>query len=118
MIKINFLTGMKELNKLFVISLAIFPTIAFAIDFKGFIGNIIKQISVLPAFLTGLAVIYLLWNIVKYIQSGDPKKKDEAREVITYSLIFIFVMISVWGLVNLLVNTFQLGNTMPPVPTS
>ncbi|HRY62279.1 MAG TPA: hypothetical protein P5056_00690 [Candidatus Paceibacterota bacterium] len=107
---------MKDLNKIIIAGISFFPMVAFAVDFKGFLGNIMSQLNILPAFLLALAVVYLLWNIVKYVQSGDPKKMAEAREVITYSIIFIFVMVSVWGLVDLLVNTFNLdggGGSLP-----
>lgn len=104
------MNNMKDLNKIFIVGAFLFPVLAFAVDFKGFLGNILEQLNILPGFFLALAVVYLLWNIVKYVQSGDAKKMAEAREVITYSIIFIFVMVSVWGLVNILIETFDLGS--------
>lgn len=86
-------------------------------DFKGLVNKIIEQTSILPGFIIGLAVIYFIYNVFLYIQSGsNPKQAEEATKMITYSIVFIFVMISVWGLVNLLVNTFNLDTNPIPIP--
>ena len=118
---------MTKVNKLKIIAIttAVLPISAFAYSegFKGLVERIADQIGILPNFIIGLAIIYFLWNVFQYIQAGgDPKKAEEAGKMITYSLIAIFVMVSVWGLVRVVQNTFDIRNngviTAPQIPTA
>jgi hypothetical protein len=58
--------------------------------------------------------------------AADEEKKEKAKSTVIYGVIALFVMISIWGLVNILYNTFGLTNTnrsadatnaLPTVPT-
>ena len=42
--------------------------------------------------------------------------EKEARNVMIYGIIGLFVMVAVWGLVNVLINTFGLSTSVPQVP--
>ncbi|MDQ5889727.1 MAG: hypothetical protein QG609_220 [Patescibacteria group bacterium] len=71
--------------------------------------------------LIGVALVVFLWGIVKYISSGaDSTKRKEGAALVFYGVIGLFVMISVWGLVSFLTNTF-FGTSgpaaNPPIPT-
>lgn len=76
---------------------------------------------VLVPVLFAIAFIVFLWGIVvKYIFSaGDPEKVKEGHRLILWGLIAFVVMISLWGLVNVIANTFGLyGVGAPPTPKS
>lgn len=61
-------------------------------------------------FLLALAVFMFLFGIFKYIISAaDEEKRKEARGFIFWSLIFIAVFLSVWGLISFVTNTFGLN---------
>ncbi len=115
----------KNLKKFIILgSVVFYPFFAMtasALDFKGFIENIKDQLDIIPGFIIGLAILFFIYNVFQYIQAGDPKKTAEAGHMITYSIIFIFVMLSVWGLVGILVNTFFPGGsapvTLPSIPS-
>ncbi len=80
------------------------------------IGAIFKPITLL---IGGLTVIYFLWGVLKYIQSTDSdEKRKEAITTMTYGIIAIFVMVSMWGLVTVLQNTFELKNEPISFPTT
>lgn len=75
----------------------------------------------LVGLLIGVALVVFLWGIVKYISSGaDSTKRKEGAALVFYGVIGLFVMISVWGLVSFLTNTF-FGTSgpaaNPPIPT-
>lgn len=74
----------------------------------GFINKILN--TALPLIIAG-AVVYFIYGIATYVMSGSDDAKDAAKDRIIYGIIGLFVMISVWGLVNILVNTFGLDNT-------
>ncbi len=48
-----------------------------------------------------LATFYFIYNVVKYLVSVDPKDLDRARGGVVNGLIGMFVMISVFGLMQL-----------------
>lgn len=92
------------------------PHIASALAFKDFVvffvGDLVNKAIVV---IVGLATVYFLWGVAKYIlHSGDAAQREEGRSMMIYGIIAIFVMISVWGLVNLLSDTFKLNNSTIP----
>lgn len=90
----------------------------------GFIKSVLD--AVLPLIIAA-AVVYFVWGMFQLFTAADEEKKDKAKSTIIYGVIAIFVMISVWGLVNILVNTFNLRNdttnvrnpinTIPGIPS-
>jgi hypothetical protein len=73
----------------------------------GFIKNILD--TVLPLIIAA-AVVYFIYGIATYVMSGSDDAKAAAKDKIIYGVVGLFVMISVWGLVNILVHTFGLDN--------
>lgn len=62
--------------------------------------------SVLPLLFI-LATIVFLWGVILYITAGgDEEKRKEGRNYIIYGLIGLFVMVAVWGIVNVLIGFF------------
>ncbi len=62
--------------------------------------------NVIP-FLISLGLIMFLVGMVKFISAGDNEEKREGgRGLMIFGIIALFVMISVWGLVRILHNTF------------
>lgn len=76
--------------------------------------------AVVPV-LIALAVVYFVWGVVTYVISSDEEAKKTGRDRIIFGIIGLAVIIGLWGLVNLLKNTFQLNNQgteqLPTVPT-
>ncbi|HEY1036993.1 MAG TPA: hypothetical protein VGE62_00260 [Candidatus Paceibacterota bacterium] len=88
-------------------TLGLFKIIALAFD-------LINRIAPL---IVSLTVVVFIWGVFKYVTAaGDSDARQEARGYMTWGIVSLFVMVSVWGLVNLLVATFRLDNTMPPLP--
>ncbi|MDE1919744.1 MAG: hypothetical protein KGH56_03570 [Patescibacteria group bacterium] len=88
----------------------------------GIAGNILFIINgVLVPVLFAISFIVFLYGIARaYIFStGDPDKVKEGHHIILWGLIGFAVMISLWGLVNVVVFTFGLqGQFAPFQPTS
>jgi len=85
-------------------------------------SNILYIINnVLVPVLFAIAFIVFLYGIARsYIfSSGDAEKVKEGHRIILWGIIAFAVMISVWGLVNVVANTFGLGGYYaPPLPRS
>ncbi len=68
--------------------------------------------------LIACAVVYFLYGVLMYVIMGDDEeKKEKAKSTILYGIVGIFVMVSVYGLVALLKNTFRLDTTTITPPT-
>jgi hypothetical protein len=77
------------------------------------LGQFIYFINlVLVPALFALAFIVFLWGVYLYFFNTGDKPADErkkGRNFIIYGIVGFFVMVSVWGLVGLLVNSFGLN---------
>lgn len=84
------------------------------------VGTILEKISdilniTIPVLMI-LATLVFLWGIITYITaSGDEEKLKGARMYIIWGLIGLFVMVAVWGLVQVLLNTFGVGTPGTPI---
>ena len=91
-------------------------------DICGVASTILFIINdVLVPIIFALAFIVFLYGVaLKYIFShGDATKVADGHRLILWGVIGFVVMISLWGLVNVVSNTFGLsGYYAPPLPTS
>lgn len=71
--------------------------------------------NVLVPLIFAVAFIVFIWGIFNYFIAGgaNEEKRKEGRSLIVWGLIGFFVMISVWGLVNILVYSFGLNHRGP-----
>ena len=77
--------------------------------------------SVLVPLLFAVSFIVFLYGVAKaYIFShGDSAEIGKGHQLILWGLIGFVVMVSLWGLVNVVANTFGLwGSRAPILPTS
>jgi hypothetical protein len=91
---------------------AFFPFIAFAL--KGCpvdknIGTLLCNIqqllnSIIP-ILVALGVVYFVWGVVRFMIADSEEAKTKGKDTIIYGIIGFTVIVGVWGLVNIIVNT-------------
>lgn len=92
------------------------------VDFlEGFIAPIKDVVDdVLVPVLLAIAFITFLWGVYKYFILGanDEKSLADGRQFVFYGIMGFAIIISVWGLVNLVVETlgFTTGGNMPNPP--
>ena len=69
-------------------------------------------ISRLVPVLIGLAVVTFFYGIVMFLWKGKEggESLEKSKQFIMYSLIAIFVMVSIWGIVVLLQNILGVPN--------
>ncbi|MEK7569644.1 MAG: hypothetical protein AAB500_02020 [Patescibacteria group bacterium] len=63
--------------------------------------------SLLPLLLA-LGVVYLVWGIVQYVIGDAEEAKKKGKDKIIYGIIGLAIIISLWGLVTILRDTFGL----------
>lgn len=109
------------------VSLSLVPFVASATfcqssSIPGTLQNILCRVgdflnAVVPVLVI-LAVLYFIWGVIKYVVSGDEEDKAKGRSMIIYGIIGIAVIIGVWGLANLLLNSLGIDKpTTVDLPT-
>lgn len=83
------------------------------------LGNIITFIvNPIVYLLIGLAVIYFLWGVLKFVHNADkPDKRVEGANHILWGVVGIAIMISVFTLVHVIKNTIGGGDIKGQNPT-
>lgn len=106
------------------------PSLAFAQLQVTNANTLVQKITSLAnqaiGVLIGFAVLYIIFNVVRFIMKADsPEDRAPIRSAILWGIVGLFVITSIWGLVQLLSNTVNLGGGAPPaipqitgIPTS
>ena len=103
----------KKTSIIGIISLLL-PAIAFASGKKlsDIVELFIYYLNQAFFVLIGVAIVIFVYHIVKYFILPNEDRKA-AGNYVMYSVIGFFVILSLWGLVNIIKNTFQLDNETP-----
>ncbi|MBU0999078.1 pilin [Patescibacteria group bacterium] len=85
----------------------------------GGLGKLIcqfKQIlnSIIP-LLVALGVVYFVWGVVQYVIADGEEAKKKGKDRIIYGIIGFAVIVGLWGLVNIIVKTFDLSASAPTI---
>jgi len=114
--------GARISYKILLFTLLSMPLFVFAArptNFKELINLILADIiTPLIALIFGLAFIGFLWGAFQYIwKADDINARKEGAQKMLYGIIALFIMFSVWGLVNILVSTFGINFAFPQLGT-
>ena len=96
-------------------------------DFGDYIDSIINFINsyVMPLILA-IAFIFLVWGIIQYFVIGgaNDEAKVKGKSLIIYAIVGFVIILSFYGIVNILVGGIGLGggdlsgNNIPQVPST
>jgi len=90
-------------------------TISTLADFLNFFTCLISK-SLIP-LLIAAAVVCFIWGVLKFIlNADDATKREEGRQFIIWGILGLFIMVSIWGIVNILNATFGVNNVIPQLP--
>lgn len=106
------------MKKLYPFAILALPMLVSAgtdiIDILATVQNLIQ--TIIPIVI-GIAVLMFLWGIAQYIVAKDSETQKDARNIIIYGVIILFAMVAIWGLVQVLAETFDIGvGTTLPAP--
>jgi hypothetical protein len=105
--------------KKFIVSILAFsPMLAFAQQLNDInavamkatnIGNLVVRLAI------SFAVIWIIISVVRYLIAGsDSEARAKGGQSILFGVIGLFAILSIWGLVYLLSNSFQFGQNNIP----
>ncbi len=84
-----------------------FTAFAVASSFDALVTQLINYIKLLVPFIIALALLVFLWGIFKLVFAGGSEiDVKEGTKFMTWGIVSLFVMVSVWGLVEILTRTF------------
>jgi hypothetical protein len=100
------------------------PTLAFAQAITSaqslaqFTINIINTI-VVPLIFAVAFIVFIIGIFQTFILGrGDEEATGKGKSLMIWGLVGFFVMVSVWGLVNILIGTFNLNSEVPNYPSA
>lgn len=83
------------------------------LDLAAFILRILNTVVVPLIF--ALAFVMFIWGMYTYFFSPENSgKREEGRKYVQSAVLGFFVMIAIWGIVNVVVNTFGFNQTNRP----
>lgn len=84
-------------------------------NFAGLVEIVVNFINSLVPLLGTIAVVIFLYGVVRYIyQGGETKSKNEAKEYMGWGLLGLFVIFSIWGIINIFLIAFQVPAGQAP----
>ena len=93
------------------------PLMAFAQQAFTIVDRVRTFVNQIIPILLIIGTIVFLWGVITFLTAGgDEEKRADARQLMIYGLVGLFVMVAVWGIVNVLVGFFGVGGT--GIPTS
>lgn len=109
------LFNIKKTIYLALFSLVLLPNITYAQGqntFAGLVSRIYQLLASLVPIIVSLTLVVFLWGIFRLVQSNSEDSRKDAIKVITFGIIALFIMVSVWGFVAILSNTFFGGRVL------
>ncbi len=78
---------------------------------QGIICDISKILNTVIPVIIVLGVVYFVWGVVTYVISSEEEAKAAGKNRMIWGIIGLVVIVSMWGLVNIVVNTFGLQSS-------
>lgn len=80
-------------------------------DAFSILGKISQIINILTKLTIAAGVLYFIWGVIKYVTAKDEEAQTQARSTMISGIIGLFVIVSIWGLVAVIKNTFSISDT-------
>ncbi len=99
------------------------PAVAFAqtapaTGIENVLISFARSAAVVATYLVpaafSLGVAYFFYGMAKYIlHAGDEGAKESGKQIMIYGVLAMFVMVGVFGIINLINTTLGISNTQP-----
>jgi hypothetical protein len=104
------------MKKLIALTLSLAPLSTFAqqiTDVNGLTSKATNIGNTVVILLISFAVIWIIINVVRYLIAGGEEDRKKGGMAILWGVVGLFVILSIWGLVAILKNTFSTNNNVP-----
>ena len=112
------------MKKVILAALALAPAFVFAQDLSNverLVRGVGRIVDIALPIIVGIALLAFFWGLVKFIfAQGNEEAKADAKKIMLWGLIALFVMVAVWGIVRFIGTALGIsqGDTIivPDVP--
>jgi hypothetical protein len=73
--------------------------------------KIVPLLDQVLVLIMAVAVVVFVWQVIRYFVLTAETDRKNAGLYVMYSIIGFFVVLSLWGIVNVLSGTFGISNT-------
>jgi hypothetical protein len=81
-------------------------------NFCTWVASFVVLINPLIALASALAVAIFFWGLVQYVYAaGNSKTHAKGKDLILWGLLALFVLFSLWGIINFFINDLLPGNS-------
>ena len=90
------------------------PNIAYA-SLDSFLAKVDSTIiNPLIGLMFALAIAYFLWGVFEFIANqSNEEAKTNGRNHMLWGVVGITIMLGVWGILNIIINTFNIKGINP-----
>ena len=92
------------------------PALASAASIYDLLALANNVLNAAIALLITAAVVAVFYGTIKAIFSPAATDKKEGWKVALMGVFAVFIMVSIWGIIHLLQNTFSVTSTAPVIP--
>lgn len=93
------------------------PAAVDAVTLGHSISTLSKIINGLIPIVLAIAVLIFFWGLSQYLLNAqNSEKRIEGINIMFMGVIAIFVMVSIWGIIRILQQTFKVDQAKPVVP--
>lgn len=95
----------RKFQLLLVFGFVFTPSLLFA-QLKSIAAIIVNLLNASVGLIMGLSLVAFIIGLVRFIATaGDDKSRADGKQMMVWGTISLFVMVSVWGLVNIIKAT-------------
>lgn len=74
-----------------------------ATTFKDFVSEFVDFFNTIILLIFSFAFLAFIWGVTQYVVfPGNEDRKEKGKQIIVWGIIVFVVMVSIWGIVNLL----------------
>ncbi|MAZ67199.1 hypothetical protein CL652_00285 [bacterium] len=81
-------------------------------NFKALVNQLVGLIDLATIALFSLAIVFFFWTVIVQMwgyDGGSAEQKKKLQETLFWGVLVIFIMVSIWGIIEILQQTLSRG---------
>lgn len=93
------------------------PSVALGETLGHTLSVISEIINGLIPIVLAITVLIFFWGLAMYLlDAGNAEKKSQGINIMVMGTVALFVMVSIWGIIGILQQTFKVESGKPIIP--
>jgi len=100
-----------------VLIASLLPALTSAVTLGHTLSVVSDLVNGLIPITLAITVLIFFWGLAMYLwDSSNPEKKGQGIQIMVMGILALFVMVSIWGIIGVLQQTFKVDQAKPIVP--